>query len=180
MNPVRILVALLAVTSVPCFQSAFAADKTVGVTVDDSVIATETKAALTGVAPNVASAVNVEVNKGRVQLVGFLDSPKQHTDAIAAAKTVKGHTAIIDGIVVMPGTRSVGTTIDDQNLQTKVKAAIAEADGWEKGMSINTECKNGEILLGGFVGKQSHRDVAGKAAAGVAGVKKVHNFLTVK
>jgi hyperosmotically inducible periplasmic protein len=180
MKPTTTLLALLAAVAIPCFQPAFAADKTAGETVDDSVIATSTKGELAAVGPNVASAINVEVNKGRVQLVGFLDSDKQRADALAAAKKVKGHTAVIDGIVVMPGTRSVGTTIDDQTIQTKVKAAIAEADGWEKGLSINTECKNGEVLLGGFVGKQSHRDAAGKAAAAVPGVKKVHDFLTVK
>lgn len=179
MKPCRAVVALLVAVALPLALPAFA-QKTPGEHIDDSVIATSTKGALTMVAPNVASAINVEVSKGRVQLVGFLDTEKQKADALAAAKKVNGQTEVINGIVVMPGTRSLGTTVDDQAIQTKVKAAVSQAEGWDKGLSINTECKNGEILLGGFVATPAQRDAAGKAAAAVPGVKKVHNFLTVK
>lgn len=156
------------------------AQRSTGETVDDGVLVSSTKTELLKVAPNVASAININAHLGRVLLVGFVDSDKQKADALAAARGVKGHTAVIDGLVVMPGTRSIGTTIDDQAMQTKVKAAITSGEGWEKGLSINTEAKNGEILLGGFVPNASQRDAAGKAAAGVAGVKKVHNFVQVK
>lgn len=156
------------------------AARTTGETVDDGVLVSSTKTALVKVAPNVASAINVDAHSGRVLLVGFVDSDKQKTDALAAARGVKGQTAVIDGLVVMPGTRSVGTTIDDQTIQTRVKTAVTQSEGWEKGLTINTECKNGEILLGGFVSKDSQRDAAGKAAAGVKGVRKVHNFVQVK
>jgi osmotically-inducible protein OsmY len=155
------------------------AQRSTGETVDDGVLVS-TKTELLKVAPNVASAINVNAHTGRVLLVGFVDSDKQKSEALAAARGVKGQTAVIDGLVVMPGTRSIGTTIDDQAAQTKVKAAITSGEGWEEGLSINTEAKNGEILLGGFISKASQRDAAGKAAAGVPGVKKVHNFLQVK
>jgi osmotically-inducible protein OsmY len=156
------------------------AQRSTGETVDDGVLVSSTKTELLKVAPNVASAINVGAHSGRVLLIGFVDSDKQKSEALAAARGVKGQTAVIDGLVVMPGTRSIGTTIDDQAMQTKVKTAITSGENWEKGLAINTEAKNGEVLLGGFVPKASQRDAAGKAAAGVAGVKKVHNFVQVK
>ena len=156
------------------------AARSTGEKIDDSLLVSSTKTALLRVAPNVASAINVDVHGGRILLVGFMDSDKQKADALAAAAKVKGGTEVIDGLVVMPGTRGFGTTVDDQMLQTKVKGVISQVEGWDKGMSVNTECKNGEILLGGFVAKASHMEAAGKAAATVTGVKKVHNFLTVK
>lgn len=170
------LAALLAVTLAPQAMSA----RSTGETVDDSTLVASTKTALLKVAANVASAINVDAHKGRVLLVGFMDSDKQKADALAAAKGVKGQVEVIDGLVVATGTRSFGTTVDDQVLQTKAKSVIGQVEGWDKGFSVNTECKNGEILMGGFVSTQAQRDAAGKAVEGVAGVKKVHNFLTVK
>jgi hyperosmotically inducible protein len=156
------------------------ADRTAGQTVDDGALVASTKSALAGVAPNVASAINVDVSQGRVLLAGFVDSAEQKQAALAAARKVEGHKSIVDGLVVMPGTRSMGTTIDDQTIQTKVKAALLEAEGMERGLGINTECKNGHVLLSGWVPSKKYRDTAGRAAAGVKGVKKVHNFVEVR
>jgi osmotically-inducible protein OsmY len=175
--PMLALAALLAVSFVP--GAAFA-ERTAGQTVDDTTLVASTKTALAGVGPNVASAVNVDVSQGRVLLAGFVDSPEQKKAALAAARKVDGHKAVVDGLVVMPGTRSMGTTIDDQTIQTKVKTALLEAEGMEKGLGINTECKNGEVLLSGWVPSKKYHDTAGRAAAGVKGVKKVHNFLQVR
>lgn len=156
------------------------AERTAGRTLDDGALTAATKTALAGVGANVASAINVDVNKGRVLLAGFVDSEEQKKAALAAAKRVEGHGAIVNGLVVKTGTRSLGTTIDDQTIQTEVKAALLKAEGMEKGLGINTECKNGEVLLSGWVPSAKYRDVAGKAASGVKGVHKVHNFLEVR
>lgn len=156
------------------------ADRTAGRVVDDTTLVASTKTALASVAANVASAVNVDVSQGRVLLAGFVDSAEQKQAALAAARKVEGHKAIVDGLVVMPGTRSAGTTLDDTAIQAKVKAALLEAEGMEKGLGVNTDVKNGEVLLAGWVPSKQHHDVAGRAAAGVKGVRKVHNFLTVR
>jgi hyperosmotically inducible protein len=174
------LLTLAAVLATPLLAPVAHADRTAGQTIDDATLVTSTKTALAGVAANVASAINVDVSNGRVLLAGFVDSKAQKDAALAAARKVEGHTKIVDGLVVMPGTRSLGKTIDDQTIQTEVKAALLKAEGMSKGSGINTECKNGEILLSGWVPSAKYRDVAGKAAAGVKGVTKVHNFVEVR
>lgn len=174
------LLTLAAVLATPLLAPVAHAERTAGRTIDDGTLAASTKTALAGVAPNVASAINVDVNSGRVLLAGFVDSKEQKEAALAAARKVEGHAKIVDGLVVMPGTRSSGRTLDDQTIQTEVKAALLKAEGMEKGLGINTECKNGEILMSGWVPSAKYRDAAGRAASGVKGVKKVHNFVEVR
>lgn len=172
--------ALAVVTATPALAPVAHAERTAGQTIDDAALVAATKTALAGVAANVASAINVDASQGRVLLAGFVDSKEEKQAALGAARKVEGHKAIVDGLVVMPGTRSLGKTIDDQTIQTEVKAALLTAEGMDKGMAINTECKNGEVLLSGWVPSAKYRDTAQRAASGVKGVTKVHNFVKVR
>ena len=74
--------------------------------------------------------------------------------------------------------KSTGEHVDDGNITTQVKAGLAT----EKGIpstDINVETYKGVVLLSGFVPEKSSKDAAGKVAAGVKGVTKVHNAITV-
>ena len=74
--------------------------------------------------------------------------------------------------------KTTGEHVDDGSIVTEVKAKLAT----EKGVpstDVNVEVYKGVVLLSGFVPEKSAKDAAGKVAAGVKGVTKVHNAITV-
>ena len=77
------------------------------------------------------------------------------------------------------GDRSAPQRIpDDTTIQAKLKTALARASLGEA-IAINTEVRNGEVLLSGFVGTESAKSAAGRAAEGISGVRTVHNRIAV-
>lgn len=174
---------LIALTAGACLAVAMPlahASKTAGESVDDSTLGASTKAALVEAKGVSAGDVNVEVYKGMVQLGGFVETQSAKDAAIAAAKSVEGHTKVIDAMAVVPGGRSMGMTMDDTTAQTKLKADLVEKMGLEKATAINTDVRRGEALLTGWVADQKYKDEAGTIAKNIKGVTKVHNLLSVK
>jgi osmotically-inducible protein OsmY len=153
------------------------AEKTTGQVVDDSTIATETKAALIDKDKVSAGSLNVEVNKGTVQLAGFVDSEAEKAAALKTAHQVKGVVKVLDAMVVLPGHRTAGQTIDDTTIQATLKSKLASIEGASKAFSINTDVKSGHVLMSGFVHGDKARAQAGEVAKGIKGVKQVHNFI---
>lgn len=157
------------------------AEKTTGETIDDSTIASKTKTDLLADKKAPGNSINVEVYKGQVQLAGFVGSEEERAAAIAVAEKVKGVVKVLDGMVVQTGgKRSFGRTLDDETTQTKLKAKLIDSDMGGKGWSINTEVREGEVLMSGFVPSETYRTEAGKIAAGISGVTKVHNNIALK
>jgi hyperosmotically inducible protein len=156
------------------------AEKTTGETIDDSTVATSTKAALVETKGVSSGNINVEAYKGVVQLGGFVDTQAEKDAALAAARKVGGVTRVLDGLVVSAGDRSMGMTLDDTTIQTKLKADLTEKMGTEKALAINTDVRRGEALLSGWVANAKYRTEAGEIAKGISGVKKVHNMLAIK
>ena len=74
---------------------------------------------------------------------------------------------------------TVGTTIDDSAITTKVKSALL-ADAEVKGLDIKVETNKGEVQLSGFVDNQAQIDRAVSVAKGVEGVKNVDNKMSLK
>jgi hyperosmotically inducible periplasmic protein len=74
---------------------------------------------------------------------------------------------------------TVGTTIDDSTITTKVKSALL-ADPDVKGLDIKVETNKGEVQLSGFVDSQIQIDRAISVARGVEGVKNVQNKMALK
>ncbi len=156
------------------------AEKSAGEHVDDTTIATSTKAALIDSDKVSANHVNVEVYQGHVQLAGFVDSDAEKSAAIAVAKKVDGVTKVVDGMVVLQGHRSMGQTLDDTTIQTKLKTKLADVVGMEKALAINTEVRQGHVLLSGWVSADKYKQQAGEIAQAIDGVKKVHNQIALK
>ena len=155
------------------------AEKTAGQTIDDSTIATETKAALIDKDKVSAGSLNVEVNKGTVQLAGFVDSQAEKAAAMKTAQQVKGVVKVLDAMVVLPGHRTAGQTLDDTTMQATLKTKLAEVEGADKAFSINTDVRMGHVLMSGFVHGDKARARAGEIAKGIKGVQQVHNFIAV-
>lgn len=153
--------------------------ETAGEMIDDSTVATRTKAALADNKSVPALAINVEVHKGAVQLSGFVESATAESAALATAAKVEGAKKVLDAIVVVPGSRTMGETVDDTTIQTRLKAGLANTEGLGKAVAINTEVRHGHVLLAGFVDSSSAASTAAAVAKGIKGVKQVHNHVVV-
>lgn len=92
------------------------------------------------------------------------------------------------GVAVMPGaalaqattadTRSAGQKLDDQTIETKVKAALIAKDEVRAG-KIQVEVRDGIAYLSGTVGSAAEAQEALGTAQGVDGVKSVKSTLVV-
>ncbi len=74
----------------------------------------------------------------------------------------------------------MGEAVDDTTIQAKLKTALAKMEGLGSAVAINTEVRQGRVLLAGFVVSESVKSAAGKAAAGIEGVKEVHNLIAIE
>ena len=153
--------------------------RTTGQTIDDTTINTSVKSKLASNDDVHARNINIETNKGRVALIGYVRSEEQHKSAIATAEAVDGVVEVIDALLVVEEKRSTGVTLDDQTIETKLKYSLTEG-GLGQAFSVVTEVRNGEVLLGGFVDSAEAKDRVGEIAGHVTGVTKVHNRLAVK
>jgi hyperosmotically inducible protein len=172
--------ALLATVGIATLAAPAYAAETAGQYLDDATIATKTKAGLVENETVSALDLNVEVYKGTVQLSGFVASAAEKTAALAVAAEVEGAKKVLDAIVVLPGSRSMGEAVDDTTIQAKLKTELASIQGISNAVAINTEVRHGQVLLAGFVDSDNVKSAAGKAAEGIAGVKKVHNLIAVQ
>jgi hyperosmotically inducible periplasmic protein len=77
-----------------------------------------------------------------------------------------------------PGT-TVGTTIDDSIITTKIKSGLL-ADPVVKGLDPNVETHNGIVQLSGFVENQAQMDRTVEIARAVSGVSSVENKMSLK
>lgn len=150
------------------------ADKTAGDYVDDSAIQAKVKTALMGDDFLKGAGANIEMHKGIVQLGGWVDSADFAKEAEELAAAVEGVVAVDNQLHVKPGDVSMGQTLDDGVITTRVKAAITDAD-FGDGISINVDTHGGVVLLTGFVHGEKMKAKAGDLAAGVDNVKDVIN-----
>jgi osmotically-inducible protein OsmY len=153
--------------------------RSAGETVDDATVNSSVKANLADNDKVHARNINVETNKGRVALIGYVRDEEGHKAAIDTAKSVKGVVEVIDALLIVKEKRSTGTTLDDQTIETKVKFDLAEG-GLGEAFDVVLEVRNGEVLMGGFVDSADIKNKAGQVAEKVSGVTKVHNRLAVK
>lgn len=79
-----------------------------------------------------------------------------------------------------PGTRSFGTYIDDQRLQTITKVNINKAHPDLKLANIDVTSFNGVILLTGQVSNNELRNLAGSTAQQAHSVRQVYNEIQVR
>lgn len=170
-----VLVALLTVTMASSIYA-----ETVGEHIDDATIATKTKTALIGNKDVPGVGINVEVSDGVVQLSGFVNSETEEAAAITTAQEVEGTKKVLDALVVFTGSRSMGETVDDTTISAKLKTELTKVVGLGSATAINTEVKQGQVLLAGFVGSTKVKNAAGDAAKGISGVLEVHNFIAIK
>lgn len=154
--------------------------RSTGEVIDDSSIATSIKTALLADKGTDGLNIDVEVDRNRVQLNGFVDTQAQVNRAGEIARTTSGVTSVENNLKVSDGgNRMAGEYVDDKTLQARVKAALAN-DPIVKSMKIDVEVNRGEVSLGGFVDSSAARNAAVATTSKVDGVSKVVNNLTVR
>jgi len=155
------------------------AERTAGENIDDATLSTRTKAALIDSDQVTARHINVEVHTGIILLGGFVESQAEHAAAMAAARKVAPGADVRDAMIVLTGSRSLGESVDDAAIQSKLKAKIVSIEGLAAAHRINTEVKQGKVLLSGFVGHDSQKAQAESIAKAIEGVHTVYNRLVV-
>jgi hyperosmotically inducible protein len=170
MNRLQIIAAALALL----FAGSVPADKTAGNYVDDSAIQAKVKTALMGDNFFKGVGVNIEMHKGIVQLGGWVDSAEFAAKAEKQAAAVEGVRMVDNQLHVKPGAVSMGQSLDDGVITTRVKGTISDAD-LGKGLAINVDTYGGVVLLTGFVQGADSKAHAEELAAGVANVTRVIN-----
>jgi hyperosmotically inducible protein len=178
-NPLLHFRVLIAVLLVVVGWNAHA-QRSAGENIDDSTLATRTKGALVDTDGVSARHINVEVYRGVVQLGGFVESTAERDAALQAARRIDAATSVVDALVVLPGHRTVGQTVDDTTMQSKLKLKLVDGQGLGTSHKINTDVRQGHVLLSGFVDRDEQRKRAGEIAAAIDGVVKVHNLIAIK
>jgi len=153
--------------------------RTFGEYTDDTMLLGKVKSALGGDKTTEAHEINVEVNKGIVQLNGFVDTAKEKAQAETVAMGVKGVKQVENNLIVKSADASTGQSFDDSGITSKVNTALIESKETKAG-DIKVQTESGVVQLSGFVDSQAQKDAAGKVAQSVKGVKSVKNDLRVK
>jgi hyperosmotically inducible protein len=162
--------------------TAFAGDsapRTAGVVIDDAAITASIKTQLTVEKDTKARQVNVETQKGIVQLNGFVDSTEARSEAEKIAAGTDGVKQVRNNLEVRSADRASGVVVDDAMITGKVEAALV-ADKRTSAMRVDIETHDGEVQLSGFAKTQAEKTAAVDVAKGVDGVRIVKNDIDVR
>lgn len=154
-------------------------NRSTGEVVDDSSVATRLKTALLADGGTSGLDIEVEAYRGRVQLIGFLDSQAEIDRAEEIARNTRGVTAVSNALAVVEESRRVGQYIDDTVLLTRVTRALV-SDPIVSAGEVEIEINRGVVILGGFVGSDQERETAGRITQGITDVERVLNNLQVR
>ena len=155
------------------------ATTTVGTEIDDTVVTTKVKSALLADADIRSFDLKVETRKGTVQLSGFVDSQTQIERALTTTRGIEGVKNVENKITIKDGKATVGNTVDDGIITTRVKSALL-ADPGVKSFDIAVVTRKGAVQLSGFVDSQTQIEQAVAIARNTDGVTSVGNEMSLK
>jgi len=120
------------------------------------------------------------VQGATVTLMGAVTRPTLKSDAESSVKRVKGVTAVVNNIEILPL-----SPMDDRIRIATYRAiygdsALADRYAYRALPSIHILVKNGNVVLEGVVANAMDKSIAGIRANGVSGVFSVANDLVVE
>jgi osmotically-inducible protein OsmY len=145
---------------------------TSGETVTDSEIGNAVDKRLIDDPAVPADNLEVASTRGIVTLSGTVDNILARDRAKSLAETVKGVKAVVNRIEIAPSLRS------DKMIKEDVEQALhtdPATEQWE----IDVLVDDGVVTLSGAVDSMMEKELSGRIAKGVAGVKKLNNNLTI-
>ena len=134
--------------------------------------------------------IGVKTKRGVVTLYGRAKSEKEKREAERIVRRFKSVKDVINRIEVRTSRpsevfkttkeekRSWWRKVSDYAITGQVKTAFLFNRNL-KGARIKVTSRNGVVFLEGTVGSKKQKDLAGKIAQGVLGVKKVENLLHI-
>lgn len=126
--------------------------------------------------PSVTSdRIGVAVHDGVVILSGQVETYLEKQAAVRAAQRVRGVVAVADEIEV----KTVWDTQQDPDIAREAGEALERSVGFPAG-AIKATVHNAEVTLTGVVDWHFQRENAVEAVAGLRGVRRVHNLITLK
>ncbi len=75
--------------------------------------------------------------------------------------------------------RTIGSQIDDNNIEIKASIALSEVERLEKFANVSAVSVNGIVLLVGQVANEEMRNEAQRTIEGVSGIRKIHNQIRI-
>jgi hyperosmotically inducible protein len=146
--------------------------------VSDGDITDQVRSALVADPVVRAKQVDVVTRDGTVQLNGFVDTRASTQRAGELAGHVRGVRHVDNNLVVRDTHSTMGESIDDSVLTTRVKAALV-AEPVTKARQISVETLHGVVQLSGFVETEVERSRAGIVARSISGVSDVRNDVAI-
>ncbi len=179
-TPSRVHASFLAISLVAALGacSKQGEQSTTGQYLDDATMTAKVKADLMKDDSVKATEIKVETTQGVVQLSGFVGSEEARKHAEELAKSIAGVKSVRNDLAVQSTQQTVGQSVDDTVITTKVKAALL-ADDEVKGLAINVETSGGTVQLTGSAKSDSERQKAEQLAKAVNGVTAVQNSIAV-
>lgn len=128
---------------------------------------------LRGEAPNAAQ------KDLTTEYVMDIDGVEQVNNEMTVANAVASKPDTKTNTTMGQKTDSVIETIDDASITALVKTSLLYHRS-TSGLGTNVETKDGVVTLNGIARTPAEKDLAGKYAAGVDGVKRVNNNMTIE
>jgi len=119
-----------------------------------------------------ANLVDVATDTGIVTLLGRVPNLLSKERAVRIAESVKGVRAVVDTLQVMPRLRS------DQQIRRDIEDALL-ADPAADSYEISVMVANGIATLTGTVASRAEKQLAGRVAKTVIGIKELKNEIRV-
>jgi osmotically-inducible protein OsmY len=151
--------------------------RSVGATARDLWITSAVKMRLLADGRTPGLDVDVDTLGGRVTLFGLVPSAEARTAAVEDARKVAGVRAVDDALQVVPAARRPVVEATDDDVERRVKDALARHAGIDRGVGVAVE--NGVVRLTGTVPSNDQRLRAAVAARTAPGVRAVRDDLQV-
>ncbi len=93
-----------------------------------------------------------------------------------AAAVVAGTTG---AVAAANDRRTLGSQIDDNNIEIKASLALSEIERLSKHANVNIVSFNGIVLISGQVANEEMKNEAYRAIENIQGIRKIHNQLRI-
>ncbi len=143
---------------------------------NDALLATEVKAKLITVDVNSTASLGVHVSGGVATLTGAVRTPAARAKTVAAARSVKGITEVVDQLRVDPNVPDVGQRLGEAGQQLSDAALagrIAGAIFTQTGKGVKVDVHDGAVTLRGNIVDPKVRTAAVDTARNTSGVRSV-------
>ncbi len=143
---------------------------------DDAAVTSKVKSKLAADPQVNPFNIDVDTTEGVVRLSGMVEDTEARSEAEKLARDTAGVRGVVNEIEI--GDPTVGEVVDDAWIVTKVKAQLTANEDINP-FNVDVDAQQGVVTLSGRVQNVRERELAENIAAGVKGVRRVDNRLSV-